>query len=69
MAKGGSGDVLTGMLTSQLAQGYNPLHACIVGVFLHGSAGDFAAFEMTEETMTASDIISHFSNAYKYLKS
>ena len=43
MAKGGSGDVLTGMITSLLAQGYLAEEAAIIGVYLHGKAGDLAA--------------------------
>ncbi|MCK7536166.1 MAG: hypothetical protein MZV63_36855 [Marinilabiliales bacterium] len=43
MATGGSGDVLTGMILSLLAQGYEPVNAAITGVFLHGLAGDIAA--------------------------
>ena len=53
MATAGSGDVLTGMITSLLAQGYTSLHACILGVYLHGLAGDFAALEKSEECMIA----------------
>lgn len=43
MAKGGSGDVLTGIITSLRAQGYSPEHAAVIGVFIHGLAGDIAA--------------------------
>ena len=42
MAKGGSGDVLTGLITGLLARGYPPLSAALVGVYLHGKAGDKA---------------------------
>ena len=45
MATGGSGDVLTGMITSLLAQSYSPLHAALLGVYLHGAAGDKAAIK------------------------
>lgn len=69
MATGGSGDVLTGMITSLLAQGYHPLHACILGVYLHGLAGDLAAAERSEESMLASDIIEFIPAAYKFLRS
>ena len=63
MAKGGSGDVLTGMLTALLAQGYEPLQAAIAGVYLHGLAADIAAQTMAQESMLASDIIDHISDA------
>lgn len=68
MATAGSGDVLTGIITSLLAQGYNSKQACILGVYLHGLAGDFASHEKTEESMIASDIIEHLSDAYKFLR-
>jgi NAD(P)H-hydrate epimerase len=64
MATAGSGDVLTGILTSFLAQGYSSDEAAILGVYIHGLAGDCAVDEETEETMTASDIIAHLSNAF-----
>jgi len=57
MAKGGSGDALTGIITSFLAQGYSSEEASIMGVYLHGLAGDFAAKEKSEFGMLASDLI------------
>jgi NAD(P)H-hydrate epimerase len=63
MAKGGSGDVLTGMLTSLLAQKYSPKDAAILGVYWHGLAGDCAAHDFQEVSMTASDIIDSLSTA------
>ncbi len=57
MATGGSGDVLTGVLTSLLAQKYSSEHAAILGVYLHGLAGDVAAKEISQEAMIAGDII------------
>ncbi len=68
MATGGSGDVLTGILTSLLSQQYQPMHACLLGVYLHGVAGDFAANHCGEESMIASDIIDYIGEGYKYLK-
>lgn len=56
MAKGGSGDILTGILTSLLAQGYSSLDTCLMGVFVHGYAGDLAKSEKGETGMIASDI-------------
>lgn len=68
MATAGSGDVLTGILTSFLAQGYAPLAAAQLGVYLHGLAGDCAAAAIGEESMTASDIIQHLPNAFAVLR-
>lgn len=65
MATAGAGDVLTGMLTSFLAQGYSPLSASIIGVYLHGRAGDKAEQNFCQHTLTASDIINHFHHAFK----
>ena len=68
MATAGSGDVLTGILTGLLARGYKPQDACIVGVYLHGLAGDLAAKEIGEESLIAGDIIHYISKAFKRLK-
>ncbi len=64
MAKGGSGDVLTGILTAMLAQGYNPLQATILGVYLHGLAADHALLNQSQETMIATDIIENLNAAF-----
>jgi NAD(P)H-hydrate epimerase len=68
MATAGSGDVLTGLITGLLARGYRPQDACILGVYLHGLAGDIAEDEMGEESMVASDIISSMGKAFKRIK-
>lgn len=65
MATGGSGDVLTGILTSLLAQGYATDQAAILGVYLHGLAGDFAALYKSEEALIASDITAHLHDGFK----
>jgi len=65
MATGGSGDVLTGIILSLLAQGYSAENAAITGVYLHGVAGDIAAFENGFESMLASDIINCIGKAFK----
>lgn len=57
MATGGSGDVLTGILTGLLAQGLPPAEAAIFGVYQHGAAGDRAARKCTQPGLIASDII------------
>jgi NAD(P)H-hydrate epimerase len=65
MATAGSGDVLTGILLALLAQGYSQEEACKLGVYVHGLAGDIAAGEMTEISMTAGDIIAALPKAWK----
>ncbi len=60
MAKGGSGDVLAGLLAGLLAQGIDPLQATKTAVWLHGKAGDLAAAKQTEAAMTATDLIDAF---------
>lgn len=65
MATGGSGDVLTGILTSLLAQGYQAEQAAIFGVYLHGLAGDLAAREKGQDSLIASDIIDYLPSAFK----
>ena len=68
MATAGSGDVLMGIITGLLARGYQPKEACMVGVYLHGLAGDLAAAELGEESLLASDIIQYLPRAFKRLK-
>lgn len=67
MATGGSGDVLTGILTSLLAQGYTPEEACCIGTYLHGTSGDIAAKRLSQEAMIAGDIIKYLSKAFRSL--
>ena len=62
MATAGSGDVLTGMILSFLAQRYSPEEAALLGVYLHGKAGDIAAKEIGENSMIARDIIKSIRN-------
>ena len=69
MATAGSGDVLTGIITGLLAQGYTPSEAACLGVWLHGTAGDFSADEMGENCMLARDIIRHLPQAFRKLRS
>ena len=68
MASGGSGDVLTGLITGFLAQGLNPLESCILGTYLHGSAGDIAADELTQFAMIAGDLITYLPKAIQQLQ-
>ena len=64
MATGGSGDVLTGIIVSLLAQGWQPLTAACTGVWLHGAAGDSAARKHGHQAMIAGDIIKHIGKAF-----
>ncbi len=65
MAKGGNGDVLTGMITAFLAQGYTSEQAAIMGVYLHGLAGNLALRNETNFNITASDLLNHIPDAFK----
>jgi len=69
MATGGAGDVLTGIITSLLAQGYSSHHAAVLGVYLHGLAGDYAAGKMSQEAMIAGDIIKNLGKAFQFIRS
>lgn len=64
MATGGSGDVLTGILTGLLAQGYGAREACLLGVYLHGLAGDLAAGDLSQPGMTAGDLAGYLPQAW-----
>lgn len=68
MAKGGSGDALTGIITSFLSQNYSPKNAAIFGVWLHGKAGDFAAEKYSKESMLPSDLIENIAEVFKDLQ-
>ena len=65
MAKGGSGDILTGMTASLLAQGMAPFDACCCAVWLHGRAGDLAAAEKGRRGMTPTDLLEKLPYALK----
>ena len=64
MATAGSGDVLTGIITSLLSQQYSPLEAALIGTYVHGLAGDFAKNKKSEIGLIASDIIEHLGSAF-----
>ncbi|HEA29103.1 MAG TPA: NAD(P)H-hydrate dehydratase [Leeuwenhoekiella sp.] len=68
MATGGTGDVLTGIITALIAQGYKAVDAAILGVYLHGLAGDLAAEELGYEALTAGDLVEHLGKAYLEIK-
>jgi hydroxyethylthiazole kinase-like uncharacterized protein yjeF len=65
MATAGSGDVLTGILTGLLAQGYNSTETACMGVWIHGLAGDFAKRDFGEISLTSTDIIDHLPTSFK----
>ncbi|MEI7488833.1 MAG: NAD(P)H-hydrate dehydratase, partial [Chryseobacterium sp.] len=67
LAKGGSGDILTGIITSFLAQGYSGENAAIFGVWFHGKAAEFAAEKYSKESMLPTDIINEFGNVFEEL--
>lgn len=69
LATAGSGDVLTGMITSLIAQSYHPLDAAIIAVYLHGKTADIAIPETGTQAFIASDIINYIGKAYLSLAS
>lgn len=68
MATAGSGDVLTGIITGLLARGYAQRVACLLGMYLHGLAGDIAAKAVGKESLIASDIIKSLPMAFHRLE-
>lgn len=68
MATGGSGDALTGIITSLLAQKYAPLDAALIGTYIHGYAGDLASHSISQYSLLPSDLIEHIGKAYLLLK-
>lgn len=67
LATGGTGDVLTGIITGLLAQGYNPVNAAILGVYLHGLSADIGVSETGVEGFTATDIFKYLGSAFQNL--
>jgi NAD(P)H-hydrate epimerase len=65
MATGGSGDVLTGVITALLCQGLSPFDAARLGVHVHGLAGDLAALELGQVSLIASDLIEYLPQAFQ----
>jgi NAD(P)H-hydrate epimerase len=64
MATGGSGDVLTGIITGLVARGLSPFNAMIAGAYLHGLSGDIAKKSLGEESMTAQDLIKNLGQSF-----
>lgn len=69
MATAGSGDVLTGLITGLRAQGYSAQHAGILGMYIHGLAGDLALQNQSMESLIASDLIKSFGEAFNTISS
>lgn len=65
LAKGGSGDVLTGIITGLIARGYEPEQACVIGVYIHGYAADLCIKKQSMESVLASDLITQLGKAFK----
>lgn len=68
LAKGGSGDTLTGIITGLIARGYTPAKAALIGVFVHGYAADKCIKKMSKESLLASDVINALGKAFKKLE-
>ena len=64
MATGGTGDVLTGMITGLIAQGYEPLQAALLGVYLHGLSGDITVENTGYQALLATDVIEGIGPAF-----
>jgi NAD(P)H-hydrate epimerase len=65
LAKAGSGDTLTGVVTALMAQGYDSTNAALLGVYLHGHAADLALKDQSKESLLASDTIEYMGDAFK----
>jgi NAD(P)H-hydrate epimerase len=64
LAKGGSGDALSGIITAFLAQGYHPFVAAKIGVFIHGLAADLTLKTQSMESMLITDVIENLGSAF-----
>jgi NAD(P)H-hydrate epimerase len=67
MATGGTGDVLTGIITGLLCQGLQPFDAARLGAYLHGTAGDLALESVGEVSMIAGDLVDYLPMAFQAL--
>jgi NAD(P)H-hydrate epimerase len=67
MSTAGSGDVLSGLITGLLSQGYTCIESACLGVYIHGLAGDLALTKESHESLIASDIIDYFGKAFKII--
>jgi NAD(P)H-hydrate repair Nnr-like enzyme with NAD(P)H-hydrate dehydratase domain len=64
MATAGSGDVLSGVITALISQGYEPAIAAVFGVYLHGRAGDISSEKLSYQGMIAGDIAKNIGAAF-----
>jgi NAD(P)H-hydrate epimerase len=69
LAKGGSGDALTGIILAFLAQGYEPINASKLAVFIHGLSADITLKNQSEESMLITDVIENLGKAFKKIQS
>jgi hydroxyethylthiazole kinase-like uncharacterized protein yjeF len=67
LAKGGSGDALTGIITAFLAQGYTAFDAAKIGVFIHGLAADLSLDQQSMESLLITDVIENLGKAFRYI--
>ena len=67
MATAGSGDVLSGVITSMVGQGYEPVRAAVLGIYLHGVSGDVSASKLGQEAVLAGDIAKNVGKAIQNL--
>jgi hydroxyethylthiazole kinase-like uncharacterized protein yjeF len=65
LAKGGTGDVLTGIITALVSRGYQPREAAAIGVYIHGLSADIAIEDIHPESLLASDVVAYLSEAFK----
>jgi ADP-dependent NAD(P)H-hydrate dehydratase len=68
MATGGTGDILTGIITALVCQGLSPFDAAVLGAHVHGLAGDLAAAELGQVSMIASDLLKYLPQAFLTLR-
>ena len=68
MSRGGSGDILAGMIGTIAGQGYSPFKSAYIGAYMHGLAGDIAAEKLTQEAMLPRDIINCLSDSFRRIK-
>lgn len=68
LAKGGSGDALTGMILAFLSQGYDPLAAASIAVFLHGLAADLSIQKQSVESLLITDVIEQIGQAFQFVR-